>query len=114
MSAKEDGRVDLTRVAAELVGDLGNHASGRTARTIVHGSGLRTVVMALDTGRELADHKAPGPAVLQVLRGELELRWEGEVAVLREGELIPIPDAIHAVHAQTRCAFMLTVALPSA
>ncbi|WP_235735144.1 cupin domain-containing protein [Nocardioides alcanivorans] len=108
-----DDQIDLSALIEELMTDLDDHTSGRTARTVVHGDRLRGVVMALDTGRELSDHTAPGPAVLQVLRGDLEFRWEGRAARLSTGTLFPIPDAVHSVHALTPCAFMLTIALPT-
>lgn len=107
-----DEQIDLGALVQVLVADVGNHAAGRTARTVVHGTGLRAVVMALDAGRDLADHTAPGPATLQVLRGELELRWADTTVALAAGTLHPIPDAVHSVHALTPCAFLLTVSLP--
>lgn len=97
--------------AAELMADVGNHTSGRTAKSVVHGDRLRAVLMALEAGRALDEHTAPGPAVLQVLAGDLELRWEGESLSLTAGDIAPIPDAVHSVHASSRCAFMLTIAL---
>lgn len=105
-------QVNLDALAEELAADVTNHSSGRAAKSIVHGARLRSVVMALDEGRDLADHTAPGPAVLQVLRGELDLRWEGQSVSLTAGTLHAIPDAVHAVHARTRCVFMLTICLP--
>ena len=104
--------VNLTTLADELATGAAEHASGRSARSVLHGDRLRAVVMALDAGRDLADHTAPGPAVLQVLRGELELRWEGNAMPLSAGALVPIPDAVHSVHARTACVFLLTITLP--
>ena len=105
-------QTDLNALASELASDVGNHSSGRTARSILHGDRLRSVVMALDEGRELGDHTAPGPAVIQVLRGELDMRWEDNSVPLAAGDLMAIPDAIHSVHARTACVFMLTICLP--
>ncbi len=98
--------------AAELMADVPNHAAGRAAKSVLHGDRLRAVLMALEAGRALDDHTAPGPAVLQVIAGDLELRWGGESLSLTAGDLAPIPDAVHSVHASSRCAFLLTIALP--
>lgn len=104
---------DLNALASELAGDVGNHSSGRTARSILHGDRMRSVVMALDEARELGDHTAPGPAVIQVLRGEIDLRWEDNSVPLAAGDLMAIPDAVHSVHARTAAVFMLTICLPA-
>ncbi len=103
---------NLPSLAADLMTDAAAHSSGRAAKSVLHGAHLRGVVMALDAGRALDEHTAPGPAVLQVLSGDLELRWEGESLALTAGDLAPIPDAVHSVHASSRCAFLLTISLP--
>ena len=108
----EHEAVNLAELADELAAGAAEHTSGRSARSVLHGDHLRAVVMALDTGRDLAEHTAPGPAVLQVLRGEPELRWEGNALPLSAGDLVPIPDAVHSVHARTACVFLLTISLP--
>lgn len=104
--------INISALADQLMADAPNHAAGRTAKSVLHGDRLRAVLMALDAGRALDDHTAPGPAVLQVIAGELELRWEGETLALAAGDLVAIPDAVHSVHAGTRCAFLLTISLP--
>lgn len=103
---------DLMAVAAELADRARNETSGRAARSVLHGDRLRAVLVALAEGGALADHTAPGPACLQVLAGELELRCGGEALVLAAGELTPVPEGVHSVHARGQCAFLLTISLP--
>ncbi|MFU8873812.1 cupin domain-containing protein [Micromonospora sp. SL4-19] len=86
--------------------------SGRSART-VHGgaaSPLRQTLIALVAGNALAEHASPGDATLQVLRGRVRLvaqdrSWSGEA-----GDLLAIPDARHALHADEDSVVLLTVA----
>lgn len=101
----------LSDLAAELIGTLPDHPAGRTARTVMSGSTMRAVVIALAVGHELAEHDAPPAAVLQVLTGQVRLVAGEEAWTLSAGQLIPIPQQRHSVHADEDSAFMLTVAL---
>jgi quercetin dioxygenase-like cupin family protein len=103
--------VVLSELAAALVADLHNHASGRTARTIVSGSVMRAVVIALREGAELAEHDAPAAATLQVLHGRVSLRAGERDWTIYPGQLVTIPQERHSVHAHADAAFLLTVAL---
>lgn len=86
--------------------------SGRSART-VHGgstSALRQTLVALVGGHALEEHASPGEATIQVLRGRVRLvaqdrSWPGVA-----GDLLVIPDARHALHADEDSVLLLTVA----
>ncbi len=85
--------------------------SGRSARTVHGGSGgpLRQTLVALVAGRALEEHASPGEATLQVLRGRVRLvaqdrSWSGSA-----GDLLVIPDARHALHADEDSVVLLTV-----
>lgn len=87
-------------------------SSGRSARTVHGGSGaaLRQTLVALVAGHALEEHASPGEATLQVLRGRVRLvagdhSWPGSV-----GDLLVIPDARHALHADEDSVVLLTVA----
>ncbi|SCF28718.1 Cupin domain protein [Micromonospora viridifaciens] len=102
----------LHALAEEQLGLARAAGSGRSART-VHGgpaAALRQTLIALVAGQELAEHASPGDATLQVLRGRVRLvaqdrSWPGE-----PGDLLVIPDARHAVHADEDSVVLLTVA----
>ena len=87
----------LTALADQLVAELPQHSSGRTARTVLSGPLLRAVVMALAEGSELAEHDAPRAATLQGLVGEVTVRAGEQSWRVRPGELLPIPHERHAV-----------------
>jgi len=109
---KMNTTISLTELATrELASALASN-NGRSAVTVYGGrdAQLRQTVMALRAGDGLSEHSSPGEATLQVLTGSIRLRtadqsWHGTV-----GDLLPIPDDVHAVDALEDCAFLLTVA----
>jgi quercetin dioxygenase-like cupin family protein len=101
----------ITTLADEQLAVARQASSGRAAHTIHGGEAcnLRQAVLALASGRELADHESPGEATLQVLRGRIRLTtkqesWEGNV-----GDYVTIPAERHALTALEDAAVLLTV-----
>jgi quercetin dioxygenase-like cupin family protein len=103
--------VVLAEFAETLIADLPNHRSGKTAKTIMSGSVMRAVVIALAEGADMSEHEAPTAATLHVITGEVTLSTRTESWTIRPGELIAVPRQRHAVHAHVDSAFLLTVAL---
>ncbi|NYG57440.1 quercetin dioxygenase-like cupin family protein [Nocardioides daedukensis] len=103
--------VNVVELATELIADLPNHGAGRAAKSVLHGDLLRAVVMVLAAGREMSDHEAPGPSMIQVLAGEVEFIAGEETSVLSAGDMLPIPAVVHSVRARSDAAFMLTICL---
>ena len=103
----------VTTEAAALLEEATNSASGRAARTIGGGSGhtLRQTLIALASGRELADHENPGEATVHVLRGGVELYSNGSFESAHEGEILVVPDARHGLRALEDSVILLTVAM---
>lgn len=103
--------VELAELAEALLADLPNHSAGRAAKTVMSGTVMRAVVVALKEGVEMSEHDSPPGATLQVLRGDVVLR-AGELEWrVRPGQMVPIPPQRHSVHADEDSAFLLTVAL---
>ena len=103
--------VALTEVAAQLIADLPRHTTGRAARTVLSGPLMRAVVIAMADGTEMAEHEAPKAATLYCIAGQVTLRSGGDEWPLAAGQLVPIPQARHAVEAHADSALLLTVAL---
>ena len=101
----------LTELADELIADLPNHTAGRTARTVLSGSVMRAVVIALREGVEMAEHDSPNGATLYCVRGKVTLRTAGREWPVEPGQLIQVPPQRHAVEAHADSAILLTVAL---
>lgn len=67
--------LSLTTLVDEQLGAARAAGNGRSARTVQggHEHALRQTVIALIAGSELADHRSPGEAALQVLHGRVRL-----------------------------------------
>ncbi len=89
--------------------------SGRSARTLFKQGTLRTTVVVLAPGGELAEHQAPGPIMIQVIEGRIHFSLEGEEHEIGPGELLTAGAGVpHAVSSEEGGAFLLTVAHPEA
>jgi quercetin dioxygenase-like cupin family protein len=110
-SHESAGIVVLSELADALIADLHNHAAGRSAKTILSGTVMRAVVIALKEGVEMAEHDSPPAATLYVIRGKVTVRTSGREMQLFPGELVPVPHQRHAVEAGADSAMLLTVAL---
>src|SRR5690606_22476058 len=101
--------------ARGLLGQAREAAAGRAARTLTPGDGavLKQTMMALTEGEQLAEHRAPGPATIQVLQGEVVLRTGGTNLELAQGHWAAIPIASHDLLATSDAVVLLTVAMPS-
>ena len=104
-------KFSLDAIAREQAKRAAAASSGRSAETVYggHEHALRQTVLALTAGSSLAEHKSPGEATIQVLRGRVRLTtgdasWEG-----RSGDLLVVPGTRHALHAVEDSAILLTV-----
>jgi quercetin dioxygenase-like cupin family protein len=109
-------KISLDALARELLEAARQAPSRRSARTVYggHQHALRQTVIALIAGGLLAEHRSPGDATLQVLRGRVRMhgngcRWDG-----RAGDLLHVPRAAHDVEAVDDAVVLLTVALGGA
>lgn len=105
----------LTALVRTHLETAASASSGRSAHTVYggHEHALRQTLIALRAGSSLSEHENPGEATLQVLHGQVTLvagedRWS-----VSSGDLIPIPDARHALEAVEDSVVLLTVALRS-
>ena len=103
--------VVLSELADALIADLHNHPAGRSAKTILSGTTMRAVVIALKEGAEMSEHDSPPAATLYVIRGKVTLRSGERDWPLYPGQLVPIPPHRHSVEAHSDSAILLTVAL---
>ena len=103
--------VALPELAEALVADLANHPAGRTAKTIMSGTVMRAVVVALKAGAEMNEHDSPTAATLYLIQGEVTLKAGDREWQISPGQLVPVPPQRHSVQARSDSAFLLTVAL---
>lgn len=105
-------KVSLTELAEQYL-DLALEASSGRSATTIHGGRehhLRQTLIAMRAGVVLAEHSNPGEATLQLLQGQVALRWGAEFWDVRAGDLVTIPDATHSVEANADSVLLLTVA----
>jgi quercetin dioxygenase-like cupin family protein len=108
----ESGPVDLTALATELLEKAATARARRASRTLAHPlDGLRQTVMALLAGADLGEHEGPGPASLQVLRGQVRIVAGDGSVPLRAGEIALVPMQRHSLHADEDSVVLLSVAI---
>lgn len=105
-------KLSLDAIAREQLERARNGSAGRSAETVFggHEQTLRQTVVAMRAGSTLAEHENPGEATVHVLSGRIRLEagahsWDG-----RNGDLIVVPPARHALHAVEDAVVLLTVA----
>ena len=108
----EAGPVDLLALAAELLDKASTVHAHRAARTLPHPvEGLRQTVIALLAGVDLGEHESPGPATLQVLRGQVRVLAGNGGLVVGPGHIVPLPMQRHGLHADEDSVVLLSVAI---
>ncbi|MEX0953523.1 MAG: cupin domain-containing protein [Nitriliruptoraceae bacterium] len=110
------GAFDLFTAADELLEQARGLRAGRAARTLTPGAGtpLKQTLLALASGQRLEEHRAPGPATLQVLRGDVVLETGPTSLTLHPNEWAAIPPEAHDLRATSDAVVLLTVATPTA
>lgn len=104
--------VGLMELGEGLLAQAHDLQAGRSARTLTPGAGaaLKQTLLALTEGVSLQEHTAPGPATIQVLRGEVRLGASGTSTEISAGQWAPIPTEPHDLLALTDATLLLTVA----
>ncbi|MFG2563577.1 hypothetical protein [Streptomyces sp. NPDC048496] len=103
--------VSLDVLTEQLLSEAAASNAGRAARTVAALPGLRATLIALDTGQELAEHQAPGAALLACLTGRVRLATTEREWALHRRTLIPVPPERHQLIADTPAVVMLIVRL---
>lgn len=85
-------------------------AAGTLSRTLHADDDVRVVVFGFAEGEELTEHTSSRPAVIQVLRGRLELTLAGEAVTAEAGAWVQMDAGLrHAVRAATPAVMLLTL-----
>ena len=84
-------------VLASLLDEVEIPKNGTLSRVVFNADGLRVVLFAFDTGEQLTDHAATVPAVVQVIKGRLEMTLGDQTVEIDPGSWVHM-DA-HLVHA---------------
>ena len=100
---------DLPGQLAELRADLPQNRD-RRGITLVKEHGITVVLTALKKGAQLAEHDTPGPATVQVIDGEVEMKVGGDNLRLGPGQIIAFDARVpHEVEASSDAGILITV-----
>ena len=102
--------VILGTLEAELRRQDGYARDGHTARTLVRAPDLRIVFVAMRRGSSLAPHRTDQTGSVQVVSGQLRVRFSDRVVELAAGQLLVIPAAAaHELDAIADSACVITL-----
>ena len=91
----------------------GRWQSGHTAKTLVKYPDFRIVLVVMNTGGKLVQHRTEGRISVQALSGQISFRTPEESIELSAGEMLTLEhDIVHDVESATDSAFLLTIAWP--
>lgn len=107
-------RFDLNQEIQKLRAE-GRWQSGHTAKTLVKYSDFRVVLVAMNPGGKLVQHRTEGRISVQILAGQITFRTADESVDLSAGQMLSLEREIpHDVESSSDSAFLLTIAWPGA
>lgn len=78
------------------------------SKEILKNTSGTVTLFAFDQGQGLSEHKTPFEALVHVVDGEAEITIDGQVNILKTGEMIRMPAKItHALKASRRFKMLL-------
>ena len=84
--------------------------NGTLSRVVFNADGLRVVLFAFDTGEQLTDHSATVPAIVQAIKGRLEITLGDQTIEIEPGSWIHMDaNLTHAVVALEPSVMILTL-----
>lgn len=97
-------------VLENLLNEVEIPENGTLSRVVFNADGLRVVLFAFDTGEQLTDHAATVPAIVQVIRGRLEITLGDETREISPGSWVHMePHLVHALVALEPSVVILTL-----
>ncbi len=86
------------------------HAADHAAKTIAKQPGVRVVLIALNPGGQMHEHRAESAITMQGIDGHVEFTMGQRAVALTPGRLLIIPPGVlHRVRGIDESAFLLTI-----
>ena len=80
------------------------------SKTVINKKSGTVTFFAIDEGQSLSEHTAPFDALVIIIDGEAEIIIEGNINILKKGEMIIMPEnKPHALYAKKRFKMILTL-----
>ena len=87
--------------------------AGIHARILTKKPDFRVVLISMETGTRLKEHRVDGTSSVQVLKGQIRYSTGGQAYDLQTGSLITLGASIaHEVESLDESAFLLTISWP--
>ena len=100
----------LKAMARQLMDEDAFAESGRNALTLVRGDEMTVVLTVIRAGTALHEHRAPGPATVIPLSGNIRMLGGNEKMPLEPGSAVSFTaDVLHAVEAVEDSAFLIVI-----
>ena len=81
------------------------------AKTLLRSPSLRIVLITMEAGARIAEHRAEGAIAIQVIDGSIRLHYSGAVVELAPGQLATLErDVPHSLDASVRSGVLLSIA----
>jgi quercetin dioxygenase-like cupin family protein len=88
-------------------------SAGIHARVLTKTTDFRVVLISMETGARLKEHRVDGTSSVQVLKGRIRYSTGGKAYNLQAGSLITLAASIaHEVESLDESAFLLTLSWP--
>lgn len=95
------------------VGPLGAALSTSSTQTLLKTDQVQVVRMVMPQGKEIAEHKAPGPITVQCLEGKIAFATLGKTQELVAGQMLCLPaEEPHSLKCLEEASFLLTLLKP--
>ena len=92
---------------------LGAQIGHERTTTLAKTEKLELVRLVLPKGKEIAEHRAPGPLTVHCLEGQVKFTALGNTATLEAGSLLYLDAGQpHALWAESDASLLLTIQLP--
>lgn len=102
---------ELATIDRELREEDAYEREGHTARTLVREPDLRIVLLVLEAGARVPEHRAQATASIHVVSGQVRLRLPDRLVDLTAGQLLVLEEGLtHDVEAVVESAVLLTLA----
>lgn len=88
----------------------GDEIKAQRTTALFKSSQMEVIRMALPSGKEIPEHKAPGEITVQCLEGRIEFCAAGQVSVLRGGQMLYVLAGVpHSLRALDDSSMLLTI-----
>lgn len=101
---------DLGAIDYEMRQDVAYERGGHTARTLVHAADLRVLLVVMQAGSHIAEHRANESAASHAVSGHVSVHLYDRTVELAAGRLLALaPGLQQDVEAAVDSAFILTL-----